>query len=486
MSVKSKAWYESVPLLFPGICIAGGIVMGYYLSAPVRYVFVATLIFLAASVLTCRFNRLQSVFVALSCILTGWLLWEIQHNSELSTLSGKRVTMDVVIVSEPSEREKTIVMDVLTAKSGEKLRLTLLKDDRSRALLLGDGLQINGDIDSMPSTSNYSGKIFAGSRYWSRKTVPLDGLHRTDRVRLYFLQLRHKVLARLRSTIIDDDEYAILAALTLGDKSAISKAQRERYSIAGMSHLLALSGLHLGIIYMFLSLLFHNRRYQVLNELLIVCSIWVFVLMVGMTSSVLRAAIMITIYSFVTLLNRSKSPLNTLLLTALIIIIASPSALFDIGFQLSFTAVLSILLFVPLWSPKGKIWRIIWSPTIVSIAAQAGTAPLVAYYFGRFSVWFLLANYVAIPLTTILLYSMLCMLLFSWWPMVQSLVAFIPSTLASWLNSWTSWIAGLPLSSIDQLHPSKLQVALIYVILGCIYYLLSYFKKHHYTRTAYA
>ena len=81
MSVKSKTWYESVPLLFPGICIAGGIVMGYYLSVPVRYVFVATLIFLAASVLTCRFNRLQSVFVALSCILTGWLLWEIQHNS---------------------------------------------------------------------------------------------------------------------------------------------------------------------------------------------------------------------------------------------------------------------------------------------------------------------------------------------------------------------------------------------------------------------
>ena len=277
------------------------------------------------------------------------------------------------------------------------------------------------------------------------------------------------------------DDYSILAAMTLGDKSAVSREQKEQFSVAGTSHLLALSGLHLGIIYMLLTSLFRSRRWQLVNQLLIVSSVWAFVLLVGMPSSVVRAAVMITVYAFVSLLNRSKTPINTLALTAILMLVSNPYALFDIGFQLSFSAVLAILLFMPLFNSLFTLpfWLSpLWKTTAVTVAAQLGTAPLVAYYFGRFSVWFLLANYLAIPLATLILYTMLLTLLLSFWPAAQSVIIAIPATLATWLNSWTAWIASLPLASIDGLRPTILQVTLLYVVIACLWYLLHYYVKH--------
>ena len=200
-----------------------------------------------------------------------------------------------------------------------------------------------------------------------------------------------------------------------------------------------------------------------------------------MPSSVVRAATMISIYAFVSLLGRSKAPVNTLALAAVIMLGFNPYALFDVGFQLSFAAVLAILTFVPIFdalAPCSLLPAPLKSLTAVSVAAQIGTAPLVAYHFGRFSPWFLLSNYVSIPLVTIILYLMLLLLILGIWPAVQSTFAIVPATLASWLNSWTSWVAGLPLASIDGLDPSMLQVAMLYVLIGCSYWLLRYHVNH--------
>ena len=238
--------------------------------------------------------------------------------------------------------------------------------------------------------------------------------------------------------------------------------------------------------------LFRSRRLRLVNQLLIVGSIWAFVLLVGMPLSVIRAALMISIYAFVSMLNRSKTPINTLALSAVIILLANPYALFDVGFQLSFASVLAILLFMPLATPHrsarpaGTLARartlnhhpFLYQMTMVSIAAQIGTAPLVAYYFGRFPVWFLLANYVSIPLSYCILSTMLVTLLLGWWPTLQALVLNIPVTLASWLNSWTQWVASLPFASIDGLHPTMLQTSLAYVIVFCLWYLLRYRREH--------
>ena len=478
------------PLLLPAISLIIGIVAGRFVSCPVGYALGALLLMLLLTFLCRRWSRLQSLLVSLCCVSLGALL--CLHQKSLLQVEWPKAEGNyaVVISSEPVERGKTLSMDALLAATGQKIQLRLMRDERSQQLHVGDGLIVfaavkplsaQGSYRTWLETHGYVGETFVWRNRWQRESVSLSDIGRLQRLRLYFMGLRRQLLAQVSQHISQRDDYSILAAMTLGDKSAVSREQKEQFSVAGTSHLLALSGLHLGIIYMLLSFLFRSRRWQLVNQLLIVSSIWVFVLLVGMPSSVVRAAVMITIYAVVSLLNRSKTPINTLALTAILMLISNPYALFDVGFQLSFSAVLAILLFMPLFNSLFTLpfWLSpLWKTTAVTVAAQLGTAPLVAYYFGRFSVWFLLANYLAIPLATLILYTMLLTLLLSFWPAAQSVIIAIPATLATWLNNWTAWIASLPLASIDGLRPTILQVTLLYVVIACLWYLLHYYVKH--------
>jgi len=451
--------------------------------------FLVLLAMLAAAFLFRKSKAVQSLCISAACIVSGVLLYQHQKAQLEVEWPEAEGNYALIVASEPVQRGKTLSMDALLAMTGQKIQLRIMHDERSELLSIGDGLMVfsaikplsaQGSYRTWQETHGYVGETFVWHNRWQRESISLQDIGIAAKTRLFFMQQRHKLLKQIHANIKEHDDYSILAAMTLGDKSAVSREQKEQFSVAGTSHLLALSGLHLGIIYMLLSFLFRSRRWQLVNQLLIITSIWSFVLLVGMPLSVVRAAVMITVYVFVSLLNRSKTPINTLALAAIIILIANPYALFDIGFQLSFAAVLSILLFTPLmtmWKAGNGLLRYLIAPTYVSIAAQIGTAPLVAYYFGRFSVWFLLANYLSIPLATIILYTMLLTLLLSFWPAAQALIIVVPATLASWLNGWTSWVASLPLASIDGLHPSVLQVIMIYVIIGGCYWLLRYQRK---------
>lgn len=478
------------PLLLPAVCLIIGIVAGRFVSCPVGYALGALMLTLLLTFLCSRWSRLQSLLVCLSCMSLGTLLCLHQKSQLEIAWPEEAGNYALVISSEPVERGKTLSMDALLATTGQKIQLRLMRGERSRQLHVGDGLVIfsaikplsaQGSYRTWQETHGYVGEAFVWRNHWQRDNVSLADIGHLQRLRLYFMGLRRQLLAHLSQHVSQRDDYSILAAMTLGDKSAVSREQKEQFSIAGTSHLLALSGLHLGIIYMLLTSLFRSRRWQLVNQLLIVSSVWAFVLLVGMPSSVVRAAVMITVYAVVSLLNRSKTPVNTLALTAILMLVSNPYALFDVGFQLSFSAVLAILLFMPLFNNLFTLpsWLSpLWKTTAVTVAAQLGTAPLVAYYFGRFSLWFLLANFLAIHLATLILYTMLLTLLLSFWPAAQSVVIILPATLASWLNSWTSWIASLPLASIDGLRPTVLQVALLYIIVACLWYLLRYYVKH--------
>lgn len=466
-----------------------GIVAGRFVSCPVSYALGALLLMLFLTFLCRRWGRLQSLLISLCCVSLGTLLCLHQKSQLQVTWPEAEGRYAVIISSEPVERGKTLSMDALLAATGQKIQLRLMRDERSQQLHVGDGLIVfaavkplsaEGSYRTWLETHGYEGEAFVWRNRWQRESISLSDIGCLQRLRLYFMGLRRQLLAQVSQHISERDDYSILAAMTLGDKSAVSREQKEQFSVAGTSHLLALSGLHLGIIYMLLSFLFRSRRWQLVNQLLIVSSVWAFVLLVGMPSSVIRAAVMITIYAFVSLLNRSKTPVNTLALTAIVMLISNPYALFDVGFQLSFSAVFAILLFTPLFNNLLTLpfWLSpLWKTTAVTVAAQLGTTPLVAYYFGRFSVWFLLANYLAIPLATLILYTMLLTLLLSFWPAVQSVIIAIPATLATWLNSWTAWIASLPLASIDGLHPTILHVTLLYVVIACLWYLLHYYVR---------
>jgi competence protein ComEC len=300
---------------------------------------------------------------------------------------------------------------------------------------------------------------------------------RFDRSRSFFLEQREQLLQRYQDGGLDGDAYAVVAAMSLGDKTALTREVRSMYSVSGASHVLALSGLHLGIIYMLLSLLLPRRRWPAVSQLLSILVVWAFVLLVGMPVSAVRSAVMLTIYGILSIGHRNKMSVNVLAFTALVMLLWNPAWLFDVGFQVSFMAVWAILLFVPVftgvfsdkyymehpWVAKG------WGMVAVSMAAQLGVAPLIAYYFAQFSTCFLLTNFLVVPAAFLILCLSVVVLLF---PSLAYLLLYI----VQGLNAALDAIANLPGASIGNLHPTILQVVLIYVLIASCYLLIERIK----------
>ena len=293
------------------------------------------------------------------------------------------------------------------------------------------------------------------------------------------LELRNQLVNTLSDKGLEQQELAIVSAMTLGDKSLINKELRSDYSRAGASHVLALSGLHLGIIYFVFSFMTARwrRRYhhwsRPVSEGLILITMWSYVVLVGMSPSVVRAAIMMTVYSLLSLQNRNRSSLNALAFTAIIMLVADPMILFNISFQLSFVAVAFILLY------QGRIYSLIpssthpiikwcWRFLSVSLAAQLGVAPLTAYYFHQVPSYFLLSSLVVMVFTPLIIYLSLLFFLLMWLPVVQSWLVVPLSWLVHIQNTCLQGVSSLPGSTFvtPSLHP--LQVCLIYVIIFAV------------------
>lgn len=294
-----------------------------------------------------------------------------------------------------------------------------------------------------------------------------------ERCQTYFIHQRSVLLERLSAGGVDGDTYAVVAAMSLGDKSALTRDLKETYSVSGASHVLALSGLHLGIVYMLFSLFLPRRRWPAVSQLCLLLAVWIFVFLVGMPISAMRSAIMLSVYGLLSIGHRNRMSVNALAFTAIILLMWNPAWLFDVSFQLSFMAVWAILMFVPLFesvfpseflmSHRWLKWM--WGMVAVSCSAQLAVAPLVAYYFGRFSTYFLLTNFIVIPAAFVILWLVLVVLAF---PSVAYLLLYV----VQWLNTILQAIASWPGASVEGLHPNTLQVVLIYVLIGCVYLLI--------------
>ena len=483
--MKNKLFGEA-PLLRLAVCLMAGIVIGNNVEAghwllPV----LAGVVVLA--LLLWKKALLQSVAIAVCFVLLGWLLTARQKESLQVQWPEEEVKYEAVVLSEPQEKPKTMAVDIMLVKSGQKLKGYFYKDERSRGLRIGDGLSIQSRIRENSNwhrgafdyrryleIHGFTGSTFVSSWKWQKVRVSLERLSRLERTKLYFLRLRNRLLKRLAVDESSGDQYAVVAAMALGDKSALTKDLREVYAVTGASHVLALSGLHLGIIYTLLSLLIIGRRWQMVSQMLIVLCIWAFVFLVGMSTSVVRSATMLTVYALLSLGYRDKMTVNTLAFTAIVMLMVHPLSLYDVGFQMSFMAVLAILVFMPLleglfpteYLLTHQSVRWLWSMVAVSVSAQIGVAPLIAYYFGRFSTFFLLTNFIVIPAATLILWLSPVVLLF---PSLAYLLLYIVKCLNTVLGQMAAW----PGASIEALHPTVLQTVMIYVVILCITYILT-------------
>lgn len=305
-----------------------------------------------------------------------------------------------------------------------------------------------------------------------------------ERTILKAQDFRQQAEQQLHTLHIGEQDFAVIAAMAMGDKSALNQETKEAYSISGTSHILAVSGLHIGIIFQLIILLLGGKRRSKLTIILSTTIVWAYVIFIGFPASAVRAATMLSIYSMVLLSLRPDPTLNTLALAYIIMVLVNPFNIFDIGFQMSFLAVGSILLFYPLFfcllSSHSNIIRAIWGLFCVSLAAQIGTLPLIVFYFGRISCYSLITSFIAIPAATLILY--LCGLLFILSPLtyisflasptegLMQLVINVLTSITQFINTAFRLTSMLPGASIEHVHLSLLQLAILYVAILAGYF----------------
>lgn len=322
----------------------------------------------------------------------------------------------------------------------------------------------------------------------SMPEMTTDGHSMLDGCRARALELREQLLTRYQAMDMPAEDYATVVALTLGDRRQLTAELKTAYRDSGASHVLALSGLHLGIIYAMMTLLTVGRRRHIITQTTIILALWAFAFMVGLPPSIVRAATMLTFYALFQLGYRNAMTLNVLAFTAIVMLCCDPLSLFTVSFQLSFLSVLGIILVYPalhcLLPPelllRHTVLRWVWGMCCVSIGAQTGVAPLIAYYFGSLPLLFLLTNLLVLPAVTIILYLSLAALALPFAGLLPTALAIVVGL----TNRALRYIATLPGATVSGLHVNLPQVLALYTATLAAILLLRLLTRHHRTSLA--
>ena len=292
---------------------------------------------------------------------------------------------------------------------------------------------------------------------------------------------RERVLTVLRKNIKGDKELGLAEALLIGYKDDLDQSLVQSYTNTGVVHIIAISGLHLGLIYWLLALLLRplkkSKRIKWLRPVLIITGLWLFSLLAGAQPSILRSALMFTCIVLGESLSKKTSIYNTMAVSAFILLCINPYWLWDVGFQLSYAAVLSIIIFMrPVYNWfyfKNKLLDAIWKLNAVTIAAQILTVPLGIYHFHQFPNYFILTNFVAVPLSSAIVLGEILLCAISFIPFVATLVGKLLAWLIWLMNTYIERIETIPFSLWDGLQISILQaILLILFAVGVSYWLM--------------
>ena len=386
-------------------------------------------------------------------VLTGDAWKEVEMDWSPSKQVYKGVLVESLV-----EKPKTFQCRVRT--SGKEVLLYLPKDSLSVLLKPGDELLFRAKVEENYARYLYydgiSGTAYVPANAWTK--IESEGL---DDWKTSALGIREWLIGKYRQWGIGEEQMPVLSALTLGHKGDLDKETREAYSVAGIAHVLALSGMHIGIIWFLL---------RWLKGGLVIPLLWAFAFIVGLEPSVVRAVVMCMLMELGRLSGSKVFSMNTLSVAAFFMLLYNPFYLFDVGFQLSFVAVASILLFYPvlfpLFSFKNKWARWTWGILCVSMAAQLGTAPLVMYYFSNFSVYFLITNLAASVLVPFIIYGAILLMMTMFLPGLQHGVVVVLNGLVSGLNASAEWVSGLPHATFSFSVLNPLEIIVFYVMLG--------------------
>ena len=282
-------------------------------------------------------------------------------------------------------------------------------------------------------------------------------------------RFRNRLIASLRHCGLEGHELGVAAAILLGYDDFLEDEMRQKYVATGSMHILCVSGMHVGIIYLLasflLGFLYRKKWHKTLKNILLMLLIWYYALIAGLSPSILRASMMLSFVIVGELIHRKGFVINSIAASAFILLCVNPYNLFDIGFQLSYAAVIGI---VVLQDPvfhliylRNKLLEKVWQITSVAIAAQMATLPFTLFYFQQFTTYFWLSNLLMTPISFVVVMGGMLLLMVSWIPHVNMIVGQMVWGSIYVMNYLVSWVDGLPFSIIKGLYVSLFEFVLL-------------------------
>jgi competence protein ComEC len=294
------------------------------------------------------------------------------------------------------------------------------------------------------------------------------------------LKIRKQQVDLFRKLLVQDEAYAVATTLLLGYRADLSEETLMAYSKTGTIHALSVSGMHVGLIYLVINFLLgfldKTNHGRIIKLLLTIALIWFYALVAGLAPSVLRSAIMLSVFIIGNTFKRSKNSYNLLCFSAFSILVFNPLLIYDLGFQLSYLSVLGLIYFQPYINAwfhfKFAFANKLWGFIALSLAAQLSTFPLAAYYFHQFPTYFLISNlFILLPVTVIMYLGLLIILCRMYFlaPILEWLINFC--------NQGLKWISNLPSASLSEIWFDQMELLLLSFGLLCICIACANFNK---------
>lgn len=459
------------------ICLIIGILIAYFTNVSLTYslnasafLLLVLLIFYLIAIKQFTKTVWFGFLAFLTTISIGILITNL-HNQQhfknhysqkilIENSSDQSVTFRIKAVLKPSLYHNKYIVDILKVEGKSvsgKLLLNIQKDSLHKSLKVDEIFITTTPLENIKAPLNPNQFDY---KHYLEKQYIYHQLY-TENQKLFKVSsnkhtlfgfsdaLRETINLKLGTFDIKPDELAIINALLLGQRQDISKATYNNYTNAGAIHILAVSGLHVGIILLLLSYVLKPIEYfkhgLLIKTVLLVILLWGFALIAGLSASVTRAVTMFSIVAIAVNLKRATNIYNTLAISMFVLLLFKPMFLFDVGFQLSYLAVFGIVWTQPLlykiWKPKYRILDFFWKVFTVTLAAQIGVIPISLFYFHQFPGLFFISNLAIIPVLGIILGFGILVIVLALLNLLPEFLAQFYGTIISWMNNLIAWVA---------------------------------------------
>lgn len=399
--------------------------------------------------------------------------------------------VQVRLLEEPLEKPKTLRMVVATeaTKQGEtwslvrgKALIYLYSQGSNLNLNLGDRLIVPNQFTNIRNSGNPFG--FKQADYLAHKQIFHQAFIHPEKVwvvknqqvqALDLSKFRRRVLQTIRNNIKEKTTAGLVAAVLVNERSEMDPELWEDYSRTGIAHIVAISGMHINIFLGILLVVLYwirSRRYRWIKYLICLPIVWLYILITGCPPSAVRAGVMFSVMCIAMMIGRNQVLINSLLLSAFVLLSIKPNWLYDVGFQLSFLSVLSIFIYYKpihsLWNPKNGIIKWVWNIVALSISVQILLAPVIVYYFHQISLWSVVVNIPAALYSSLFMGLSLCMIAFDWvginaqW--LGEIIVFITETFNALVVRFSNWSPQV----LHALYLNSIQLLICLLAIACL------------------